>query len=194
VISKHALIARDAELLAELARVAGCSVSVSLAWADDELARTIEPWASAPSKRLKVIAALAAAGVPVGVMCAPVIPGLNDDQLVRVLERAREAGATHAGWVLLRLPGAVAQVFEERLRVAVPLAADKVMHRVRETRGGEQLYDPRFHTRARGEGGYAKAIAAVFDATVQRLGYLPRDRAAIESRFERPQRGQLRLF
>ena len=195
VISKHALIVRDAELLAELAREAGCTVSVSLAWADDEIARAIEPWAAAPSKRFKVIEALATAGVPVGVMCAPVIPGLNDDQLVRVLERAREAGATHAGWVVLRLPGAVAQVFEERLRVAAPLAADKVMHRVRETRGGgDKLYDPRFHARGRGEGGYAKAIAAVFDATVQRLGFAERSRETIASRFQRPQRGQLSLF
>ncbi len=193
VISKHALIARDVELLAELAREAGCTVSVSCAWVDDELARAIEPWAAAPSKRFKVIETLAAAGVPVGVMCAPVIPGLNDDQLVRVLERARAAGATHAGWVLLRLPGAVAQVFPERLRVALPLVADKVMGRVKQTRGGDKLYDSRFHVRGRGEGGYAGAIAAVFDATVARLGFAARDRQ-MASRFARPARGQLSLF
>jgi DNA repair photolyase len=193
VISKHALITRDAELLAELAREAGCTVSVSLAWVDDELARAIEPWAPAPTKRFKVIEALAKAGVPVGVMCAPVIPGLNDDQLVKVLERARDAGAAHAGWTLLRLPGAVAQIFPERLRAAVPLAADKVLGRVKQTRGGGKLYDSTFGIRARGEGPYAAAIAAVFDATVLRLGFAPRSRE-MASRFARPVRGQLALF
>jgi DNA repair photolyase len=196
VISKHALIERDAELLAELAREAGCHVSVSLAWVDAELARAIEPWAPAPARRLQVIETLAKAGVPVGVMCAPVIPGLNDDQLMRVLERARDAGATSAGWVLLRLPGPVAQIFEDRVRVALPLAADKIMHRIRETRGGERLYDPRFHTRSRGEGVYADTIAALFDATVKRLGFDDRDEARVfESRFRRPAKGgQLSLF
>ena len=116
---------------------------------------------AAPARRLKVIETFAKAGVPVGVMCAPVIPGLNDDQLVRVLEAARDAGATSAGWALLRLPGAVKDVFEERLRASLPLAADKVLHRVRETRGGEKLYDPRFHVRGRGEGVYAQTIAAM---------------------------------
>jgi DNA repair photolyase len=197
VISKSALVMRDVELLAELAREAGCCVSVSLAWVDDELARAIEPWASSPTKRLKVIEGLAKAGVPVGVMCAPVIPGLSDDQLVRVLERAREAGATHAGWTLLRLPGAVAGVFEERVRAAMPLAAGKIMNRVRDTRGGgDQVYDARFGVRGRGEGAYAAAIDAMFDATVKRLGYNARDRMGISaaSRFQRPKRGQLSLF
>jgi DNA repair photolyase len=131
IITKSALIERDTDLLVELAGESGCHVSVSLTWVDAELARAIEPWAPSPERRLKVIERLAAAGVPVGVMCGPVIPGLNDDQLVRVLERAHAAGARDAGWVLLRLPGAVAKVFEERLRVALPLAADKILHRIR---------------------------------------------------------------
>ena len=194
IITKSALIERDAELLAELAREAGCHVSVSLTWVDAELARAIEPWAPSPERRLKVIARLAAAGVPVGVMCGPVIPGLNDDQLVRVLERAHAAGATHAGWVLLRLPGAVKQVFEERVRAALPLAADKILHRIRETRGGDKLYDPRFGVRGRGEGPYAQAIAAMFDTTVARLGLNRRDDGfEMPSRFRRP-KGQLDLF
>jgi DNA repair photolyase len=196
IITKSALVERDVELVAELAREAGAYLSVSLAWIDPELARAIEPWAAAPARRLRVIETFAKAGVPVGVMCAPVIPGLNDDQLIRVLEAAREAGATSAGWTLLRLPGAVAPVFEERVRVALPLAADKVLHRVRETRGGTKLYDSRFHVRTRGEGVYAEAIAGVFAATVKRLGFLDlvveRD---LPSRFCRPAKsGQLSLF
>ena len=195
IITKSALIERDIELLAELAREAGCHVSVSLTWVDAELARAIEPWAPSPDRRLKVIERLAAAGVPVGVMCGPMIPGLNDDQLVRVLERAHAAGATHAGWVLLRLPGAVKQVFEDRVRAALPLAADKILHRIRETRGGDKLYDPRFGVRGRGEGPYAQAIAAMFDATVARLGLNRRDDGVfeVESRFRRP-KSQLELF
>jgi DNA repair photolyase len=195
IITKSALIERDVELLAELAREAGCHVSVSLTWVDAELARAIEPWAPSPARRLKVIERLAAAGVPVGVMCGPVIPGLNDDQLVRVLEAAHAAGATHAGWVLLRLPGAVKAVFEERVRAALPLAADKILHRIRETRGGDKLYDPRFGVRGRGEGPYAQAIAAMFDATVVRLGLNRRDDGVfdVESRFRRP-KAQLDLF
>jgi DNA repair photolyase len=196
IITKSALIERDAELLAELAREAGCHVAVSLTWIDAELARAMEPWVPSPERRLKVIERLVAAGVPVGVMCGPIIPGLNDDQLVRVLERAHAAGAQFAGWVLLRLPGAVATVFEERVRAAFPLAADKILHRVRETRGGDKLYDPRFHVRGRGEGPYAQAIAAMFDATVKRLGLNQRDERFVDdapSRFRRP-KGQLDLF
>ncbi|HUJ62351.1 MAG TPA: radical SAM protein [Kofleriaceae bacterium] len=194
IITKSALVERDVELVAELAREAGAHLSVSLAWIDGELARAIEPWAAAPARRLRVIETFAKAGVPVGVMCAPIIPGLNDDQLIRLLEAARDAGATSAGWTLLRLPGAVKQVFEERLRAALPLAADKIMHRIRETRGGDKLYDPRFLVRGRGEGVYAETIAAVFASTVKRLGLGDRDaEREMPSRFRRP-RGQLSLF
>lgn len=170
VISKSALIERDVDLFAELAREADARVTVSLAFADAETARAIEPWAPAPERRFKVIETLARAGIEVGVMLAPIIPGLNDRQMIEVLERARAAGATDAGWTLLRLPGAVAQVFPERVRAALPLAADKILSRIRDTRGGERVNDSRFHSRFSGEGAYAQTIAAVFDATVKRLG------------------------
>ncbi|MDB4952995.1 MAG: radical protein [Myxococcales bacterium] len=197
VISKGALVERDIDLFTELAKEVGFHLSVSLAFVDDELARKIEPWASSPSRRLKVIEKMAKAGVPVGVMCAPVMPGLNDDQMVRVLESARDAGATSAGWVLLRLPGAVKQVFEERVRVALPLAADKILHRIRETRGGQKLYDSRFHTRGRGEGVYAQTLAQLFDTTVKRLGLDRRDdERDFVTKFQRPPKktAQLSLF
>ena len=197
LISKSVLVLRDIELLAELSREAGLHVGVSVAFADAEPARAIEPWAPTPARRFKVIEALAKAGITVGVICAPVMPGLNDDQMVRVLERARDAGATTAHWVLLRLPGAVATVFEERVRGVMPLAADKILHRIRETRGGEKLYDSRFHVRGRGEGVYAQALDAMFEATVTRLGFTHRgEHRLMESRFRRPEKPkpQLSLF
>lgn len=195
IISKSALVERDVDLIAELAREAGAHLSVSLAWLDPELARTIEPWAASPQRRLKVIETFAKAGVPVGIMCAPIIPGLNDNQLVKLLEAAREAGALWAGWSLLRLPGVVKEVFEDRLRVSLPLVADKVMNRVRDTRGGDKLYDARFGVRGRGTGVYAETIAALFETTVKRLGFNQHDEPDPPSRFCRPDRTrQLSLF
>jgi DNA repair photolyase len=201
VISKSALVERDIDLFVELAKQARFHIHVSLAFSDDEMSRMIEPWAASPSRRFKVIERLAKAGVPVGVMVAPVIPGVNDSQMVTVLERAAEAGATTAGWVLLRLPHSVKDVFEERIRVAMPLAADKVLHRIRETRGGEKLYDSSFHTRGRGQGPYADTIAMMFDTTIKRLGMNRRDEEAeradeLPTTFQRPapKTGQLSLF
>jgi DNA repair photolyase len=196
IITKSALIERDLDLIVELHKQAGVHLSMSIAWVDPKLARALEPWAPAPERRFKVIEKFAAAGVPVGVMCAPIMPGLNDDQMVRVLERAKAAGAQTAGWVLLRLPGAVATVFEERVREALPLAADKIMHLIRETRGGEKLYDPRWHKRGRGEGVYAQTIATMFETTVKRLGlnggddrYQPQQ----PTRFARPEKPKIQL-
>jgi len=119
-----------------------------------------------------IIEKLARAGIPVGVNVAPIIPGLNDQDIPRVLGAARDAGATSAGYVLLRLPGSVKEVFEQRLRASLPLQAGRVMHRIRETRAGE-LYDPRFGVRGRGEGTYALAIESLFRATATRLGLRP---------------------
>lgn len=170
IVTKSALVERDVELIAALAKEARATVHVSVPFLDAEMARAIEPWAPTPERRLRVVETFARAGVPVGVLLAPVIPGLNDAQMVELLERARAAGATSAGWVLLRLPGAVAAVFEERLRRAMPLRADKVLRLVRETRGGERLYDPRFGSRQRGEGPYARTLQTLFDKTAARLG------------------------
>ena len=200
VISKSALVERDLDLFRALSEEARFSLNVSLAFSDNAQARALEPWASSPDRRLKVIETMAKAGIPVGVMVAPVIPGVNDSQMVSVLERAAAAGATHAGWVLLRLPGAVQQVFEGRIREAMPLAADKILHRIRETRGGDRLYDARFHARGRGQGPYADALATMFDATVRRLGLSQRESTDEQAQkapitFRRPPRGgQLSLF
>lgn len=200
VISKSALVERDIDLFLALAREARFFLSVSLAFTDNAQSRAIEPWAASPDRRFKVIETLAKAGVPVGVMLAPIIPGVNDSQMVGVLERAAAAGAQHAGWSLLRLPGAVKDVFEERIRGVMPLAADKVLHRIRSTRGGEKLYDSRFHTRGRGEGPYADTLAMMFNTTVKRLGLNASEDEEREgdqpSTFRRPppRTGQMSLF
>lgn len=197
VISKSALIERDLDLFTALTERARCHVYVSVAFTDDATARELEPWAPSPSRRFAVIETLARAGIAVGVMCAPIIPGINDSQLAHVLERAAAAGATSAGWVLLRLPGAVKQVFEERVRAAMPLAADKVLHRVRETRGGSKLYDARFHTRGTGEGPYAETIASLFASHAARLHLRHRSQCDdVSTTFQRPlgRHPQLSLF
>jgi DNA repair photolyase len=203
VISKSALVLRDLDLFRALTEQARFGISVSLAFSDNDTARAIEPWAPSPDRRFKLIETLAAAGIPVGVMCAPIIPGVNDSQMVTVLERAAAAGATWAGWVLLRLPGAVKQVFEDRVRVALPLAADKILHRIRETRGGDKLYDARFGVRGRGEGPYAQMLDTMFEATIRRLDLGHRNRehslfseAEAPTTFRRPAppTNQLSLF
>jgi DNA repair photolyase len=169
VITKSPLIERDAALLAELNQVARVQAIVSIPLWKLEIAQALEPRVATPQRRIRTIERLAHAGVPVGVNVAPLIPGLEED-MVRILERAREAGATRAGYVLLRLPGPVKGVFESRLRSALPLQAEKVLNRIRETRGGAR-YDSRFGVRGRGEGAYAQAMNALFTSHCRRLGF-----------------------
>jgi DNA repair photolyase len=192
VITKSALIERDIDVLQSLARVTRVGVMVSIPFWDQDKARAIEPYVPTPLRRIRVIEALARAGIPVGVMVGPIIPGLNDEDVAEILTAARSVGATRAHHVLLRLPGSVKTVFEERLREKLPLSADKVLHRIRETRGGK-LYDSRFGARQTGEGQYAETIAAFFDAVCRKLGFEdpPDDERAT---FRRPSRGQLTLF
>jgi DNA repair photolyase len=169
IITKAPLIERDLDVLVELDRVTDLSVTVSVPLWDEERARAIEPLVATPRRRIRTIEKLARAGLDVGVNVAPMIPGLGDEDLPSILEAAADAGATHAGFVFLRLPGSVKQVFEERLHAALPLRAEKILSRVREARGGK-LYDSRFGARQRGEGVYAEQARALFDATCRRLG------------------------
>jgi DNA repair photolyase len=142
-----------------------------------------------PQRRIKTIARLASAGLDVGVNVAPVIPGLGDEDMAEILTAAAAAGAKRAGCIFLRLPGPVATVFEERVRAALPLRAERILARVREARGGK-LNDARFGKRQRGEGPYADAIFALFEKTCARLGLnaAPADdeRAQRPSTFARP--------
>jgi DNA repair photolyase len=169
VITKAPLIERDIDLLQIIARRASVHVTVSVPFWDPEKARAVEPYVATPARRMRTIRALADAGISVGVNVAPIIPGLSDEEIPAILTAARDSGATSAGCVLLRLPGPVAQVFEERMRAAMPLRVERILHRIRETRGG-QMNDPRFGTRGRGEGPYAAAIRGLFVTTAARLG------------------------
>jgi DNA repair photolyase len=194
IITKSPLVERDVDVLQELTKVATVSVSVSIPFWDEAKARAIEPFVTTPARRVRVIERLAKAGVRVGVMVAPIIPGLNDEDMGEVLRAARDAGAEHAGMVLLRLPGPVKDVFEQRLRASLPLRAERVLRRIKETRGGK-MYDARFGVRGKGEGPYAEAIQALFQKTVEKLGFARRDDVSDETptTFRRP-RGQLALF
>ena len=195
IITKAPLIERDLDLLVDLHRNASVSVSISVPIWDQELARAIEPGVATPKRRVQTIQKLADAGLNVSVMVAPIIPGVSDEGMAEVLEAARDAGATSAGYVLLRLPGAVKDVFETRIRATLPLRAEKILHRVRETRGGA-LYDSRFGVRGRGEGQYAEAINQVFKSCVKRLGLNAPRWPARPNTFRRPEKllPQLSLF
>lgn len=193
VITKSVLVERDLDVLVQLAAEAGAGVTLSVPFLDADVARAMEPYAPPPLRRIQAIRTLTGAGLRVGVNVAPVIPGLNDRDIVPILEATRAAGATTAGMVPLRLPGSAAQVFTERLRASFPLAADKVLNRIREMRGGE-LNDGRFGNRMRGSGRYIETVHDLFDVTAKRLGFEQREITPQASRFRRPERGQMKLF
>lgn len=161
LITKNALVLRDADILKEMAKLNLVHVMISVTSLDAELIRKMEPRTSTPQKRLETIERLATSGIPVGVNAAPIIPGLTDEELPAILKAAAEHGAQSAGYILLRLPGAVRQLFMDWLRRELPDRAGKVINRIRETRSGE-LSDPRFGSRMTGEGEIAEAIAKLF--------------------------------
>jgi len=164
-----AVIARDIELLASMATRRLIAVYVSVTTLDADLKRRLEPRAASPAARLRIIEELSAAGVPVGVMVAPVIPVLTDHEAERILEAAAAAGATGAGHVMLRLPHEVAPLFREWLAVHEPLKAAHVLSRIHQLRGGRDN-DPRFGSRMRGEGPFADLFRKRFEVAKRRLG------------------------
>lgn len=170
IVTKSYLIVRDIDVLARLARDDCARVYISVAFADDAIARKIEPGAPTPGRRFDAMRQLSAAGVPVGVMVAPLIPGLNDRDVVRVLERARECGASWAGHTALRLPGHVKDVFLDRLASELPDRAARVASRIHDIRGG-RWSDSRFGERMRGQGVYWAAMERLFRMTKRRLGF-----------------------
>src|SRR5712675_2070581 len=169
IVTKGHLVTRDIDILADMAKRNLAEVFLSVTTLDKNLARDMEPRASAPHRRLDAIKALADAGVPVGVMTAPMIPGLNDHEMEAILEAATEAGATRAGFSVLRLPLEIKDLFQEWLRQHRPDRAEKVLSLIRQMRGGA-LYQAEFGLRMRGEGPIAQLLAARFSAAVKRLG------------------------
>ncbi len=194
IVTKNRLVTRDADILGELASRRAAAVYVSVTTLDRDLARKLEPRTSLPEQRLEAIAALRAAGVPTGVLTAPVIPGLTDHEIPAIVARAGEAGAGFAGYVMLRLPHGVKDLFGGWLRQHFPDRAEKVLNRVREMRGGD-LNTSRFGARMRGEGPHAAQTRALFRAARRRAGIGEWGPALSTASFRRlPANGQGLLF
>ncbi|MBW2382205.1 MAG: PA0069 family radical SAM protein [Deltaproteobacteria bacterium] len=193
IVTKNALVTRDIDLLEQLAGHRAVSVHVSVTTLDPALHRVMEPRTSSPAQRLRTIERLAHARVPVGVMVAPVIPGLTDHEIPKILEAAAAAGARRAGFLLLRLPHGVAPLFDDWLKRHYPARSRKVLARIRELRGG-RLNDPRFGSRMGGEGIYAQQIDQLFRISARRAGLDGERRALSTEAFRRPAKPQLELF
>lgn len=193
IVTKNYLVTRDIDLLSELARWQAAQVNLSITSLDAELQRVMEPRASTPARRLAALEALSQAGVPVRVMVAPVIPGLNDHEMPSIIKAAAEAGARAAAYIAVRLPYAVKDLFENWLERHFPDRKDKVLNRIREIRGGK-LYDSQFHARMRGEGIYAEQLESLFRAACRQAG-INRSRLELSTAaFRRPSSGQMNLF
>lgn len=169
IITKNQLVTRDIDVLKELARYDCAGVFVSVTTLDVKLNRILEPRTSLPEQRIQAIAALADAGIPVGVMVAPVIPGLTDSELPAIVKRCAEAGARRAGMIMLRLPLAVAPLVERWLEAHYPDRKEKVLNRLRSLRGG-RLNDAQFGSRMRGDGAFAEQIQFLFRGACQKAG------------------------
>ena len=196
IVTKGALIQRDIDILSDMAREKLAVVTVSVTTLDRDLARTMEPRAATPERRIETIAALSKAGIPTGVLSAPMIPALNDREMEAILARAREAGASVAGYTLLRLPLELKALFKEWLETHEPQKAAHVLSLVAQCHGGK-IYDSAWSKRMVGGGPYAEMLAARFDRACRKLGYSPRSTHMLDtSRFRPPaQKGdQLALF
>jgi DNA repair photolyase len=196
IVTKNALVERDIDLLAPMARKNLVNVYVSINNRDHELARRLEPRCTAPLRRLQTIRRLADAGIPVGVLVAPVIPFLTDHEIEPVLEAAAAAGATSAGYVLMRLPRELKDLFRDWLDTHYPLKAEHVMSRVQQMRGGRDN-DPAFGARMRGSGELAGLLRRRFEIACARYGMSTGQRGvSLDVTLFRPPRpdGQLGLF
>ena len=181
IVTKSALVLRDLDLLKPMAERGLVKVALSVTTLDRKLARVMEPRASTPDKRLETLQRLVDAGVPASVMVAPVIPGLTDTEMERILERAASIGVKNAGYVLLRLPLEIGDLFTEWLKANCPDRANRVLSLMRSTRGGK-LYDAKWGERMVGEGAYAWIIGRRFEVAAQRLGL---NQSSVELRTDR---------
>ncbi len=198
IVTKSSLIERDIDLLARLARDRLVMVHLSVTTLDAALARAWEPRATAPWRRLETVRRLSEAGIPVGVLIAPVAPFINDHDLEHILEAARASGATDARYTVLRLPWELKQLFSDWLHAYFPDRAQRVLARLAELRGGNRLNDPRFFTRMKGEGAWAEIIRMRFDIAARKHGFA-RDRLVLDLRTDlfsapRADTAQLGLF
>jgi DNA repair photolyase len=178
IVTKSALIVRDLDLLTDLAKDKLVSVMLSVTSLTNDIKRTLEPRTASPQARLRVIQQLSEAGVPVGVLVAPVIPAITDHEMEDIMAAAKEAGASRAGYVLLRLPHELKIIFREWLAQHYPDRAKHVMSLIKQSRGGKD-YDSEFGTRMRGTGPYADLLRTRFDLAKRKLGF-----AGAEERYE----------
>lgn len=192
IITKSALVVRDLDLLIQLRQEAWIRVFFSIPFSDEESARLVEPQAPSIAKRLEAMKTLSDAGIPTGVSIAPVIPGLNEDDIPDVLKRARAAGATSAACIPLRLSGSVEPVFFERMARAFPDRINKITNRIREIREGK-LTESAFHKRHRGSGTYWHMIEQLYEVARRRAGYSDEE-TEIPRTFRRPSPEQIGLF
>jgi DNA repair photolyase len=192
IITKNHLVTRDADILRELAANDAAAVNVSVTSLDLKLQRMLEPRTSTPRSRLDAIAHLRARGIPVGVMVAPIIPGLTDHEVPAILKACAEAGAQFAGYTVVRLPWAVAPLFERWLDEHFPDRKEKILGRIRHLRGGEKLNQSQWHSRMTGDGIFAEQISSLFEVGCRRAGIGARPRLSTAA-FRRPQE-QLSLF
>jgi len=192
MITKNFLVTRDIDILQKLAAHRAVTVSISLPTLDGELARVMEPRTTRPERRLEAIRRLREAGISVGILTAPVIPGLTDHELPHIVEKAVEAGAQYAGYVMLRLPHSVGELFEKWLERHFPDRKEKVLNRIKATRGGK-LYEYRFHERMRGQGIFAEQINQMFKVACRKAGIEGNRPHLTAENFRRPGE-QLRMF
>ena len=193
IITKNRLVTRDIDVLSELAEHSAVSVNLSITSLDVNLQRILEPRTSSPRARLEAVEKLAAAGIPVGVLVAPIIPGITDHEVPKIVEACANAGAQFAGYVVLRLPWAVAPLFERWLDEHFPDRKEKVLGRVRQMRGGgDKVYDSRWGIRQTGVGVFAEQIRSMFEIGCRRGGIGPRPVLSTDA-FARPT-SQLQLF
>jgi len=193
IVTKNHLVTRDVDLLSELARYHATGVFLSITTLDTELRKVMEPRTSPPAARLAAIRELAAAGIPVGVNVAPIVPGLTDHEMPAILKAAAEAGATSAGYTVVRLPYAVAPLFEKWLESHFPDRKEKVLNRLRAMHGGK-LYDSQWGKRFSGEGIFAEQIAQMFEVARRKAGIANDTRELSTAAFRRAGGTQLSLF
>jgi DNA repair photolyase len=193
LVTKNHLVTRDIDLLADLARDAAAHVVVSVTTLDPDLQRVMEPRTSSPARRLEAIEKLTKAGVPTGVLVAPIVPGLTDHETPAILKAVAAAGACFAGYVPLRLPFALAAMFEQWLGQHFPDRKDKVLNRIRSMRGGK-LNDGNFHTRMVGEGVFAEQMKTMFELARRKAG-IPEDAPKLlTAAFRRPRGPQMAFW